>query len=93
MNSRATSTAVTITIAALFSALAFLTVFILRIPFIPAVGFLKYEAKDAVLALEALFEPRLEFRDTRCKDTFFLALDARRTCKFHLSSIPTVHVV
>ena len=44
----------TIALAALFSALAYLTVFILRIPFIPAVGFLKYEAKDAVLALEAL---------------------------------------
>ncbi len=48
------STTVTLTLAALFSALAFLTVFILRIPFVPAVGFLKYEAKDAVLALEAL---------------------------------------
>ena len=43
-----------IALAALFSALAYLTVFILRIPFVPAVGFLKYEAKDAVLALEAL---------------------------------------
>ncbi len=41
-------------LAAIFAALAFLTVFILRIPFVPAVGFLKYEAKDAVLALEAL---------------------------------------
>ncbi len=48
------STTVTLTLAALFSALAYLTVFILRIPFVPAVGFLKYEAKDAVLALEAL---------------------------------------
>ncbi len=41
-------------LAALFSALAFLTVYILRIPFVPAVGFLKYEAKDAVIALESL---------------------------------------
>lgn len=48
------STTVTLTLASLFSALAYLTVFILRIPFVPAVGFLKYEAKDAVLALEAL---------------------------------------
>lgn len=47
-------TTVTLTLAALFSALAYLTVFILRIPFVPAVSFLKYEAKDAVLALEAL---------------------------------------
>lgn len=47
-------TTVTLVLAALFSALAYLTVFILRIPFVPAVGFLKYEAKDAVLALEAL---------------------------------------
>ncbi len=51
-NSRKTT--VTLVLAALFSALAYLTVFILRIPFVPAVGFLKYEAKDAVLALEAL---------------------------------------
>lgn len=48
------STTVTLVLAALFAALAFMTVFILRIPFVPAVGFLKYEAKDAVLALEAL---------------------------------------
>lgn len=54
MQSKAKSTTVTLTLAALFSALAYLTVFILRVPFIPAVGFLKYEAKDAVLALEAL---------------------------------------
>ena len=53
-NKNSKQTTVTITLAALFSALAYLTVFILRIPFIPAVGFLKYEAKDAVLALEAL---------------------------------------
>ncbi len=43
-----------LTLAALFSALAYLTAFILRIPFVPAVGFLKYEAKDAIIALEAL---------------------------------------
>lgn len=53
-NKNTKQTIVTITLAALFSALAYLTVFILRIPFVPAVGFLKYEAKDAVLALEAL---------------------------------------
>ncbi len=41
-------------LAALFSALAYLTVYILRIPFVPAVGFLKYEAKDVVIALETL---------------------------------------
>ncbi len=54
MQTRSTSKIVTLVLAALFSALAYLTVFILRIPFVPAVGFLKYEAKDAVLALEAL---------------------------------------
>lgn len=43
-----------ITLAALFSALAYLTVFLFRIPFVPAVSFLKYEAKDCVIALEAL---------------------------------------
>lgn len=53
-NKSSKQTTVTITLAALFSALAYLTVFFFRIPFIPAVGFLKYEAKDAVLALEAL---------------------------------------
>ncbi|MBQ8623628.1 MAG: energy coupling factor transporter S component ThiW [Oscillospiraceae bacterium] len=40
-----------LTLAALFSAIAFLTVFLFRIP---VVLFLKYEAKDAVIALEAL---------------------------------------
>ena len=54
MQTKSTSKIVTLVLAALFSALAYLTVFILRIPFVPAVGFLKYEAKDAVLALEAL---------------------------------------
>lgn len=54
MQTKTTSKTVTLVLAALFSALAYLTVFILRIPFVPAVGFLKYEAKDAVLALEAL---------------------------------------
>lgn len=53
-NKNSRQTVVTIVLAALFSALAYLTVFIFRVPFIPAVGFLKYEAKDAVLALEAL---------------------------------------
>lgn len=54
MQTKSTSKTVTLVLAALFSALAYLTVFILRIPFVPVVGFLKYEAKDAVLALEAL---------------------------------------
>lgn len=54
MQRKTASTTVKLTLAALFSALAYLTVFVLRIPFVPAVGFLKYEAKDAVLALEAL---------------------------------------
>lgn len=54
MQRKTASTTVKLTLAALFSALAYLTVFILRIPFVPTVGFLKYEAKDAVLALEAL---------------------------------------
>ncbi len=54
MQTKTTSKTVTLVLTALFSALAYLTVFILRIPFVPAVGFLKYEAKDAVLALEAL---------------------------------------
>ena len=53
-NKGSRQTTVTIVLAALFSALAYLTVFIFRVPIIPAVGFLKYEAKDAVLALEAL---------------------------------------
>lgn len=43
-----------LTLAALFSALAYLTVFVFRIPFIPAVGWLKFEAKDCVIALESL---------------------------------------
>lgn len=43
-----------LTLAALFSALAYLTVFVFRIPFVPAVSFLKYEAKDCVIALETL---------------------------------------
>lgn len=40
-----------LTLAALFSALAFLAVFLFRIP---VVLFLKYEFKDAIIALEAL---------------------------------------
>ncbi len=40
-----------LTLAALFSAIAFLTVFLFRIP---VVLFLKYEAKDAIIALESL---------------------------------------
>lgn len=40
-----------LTLAALFSAIAFLTVFLFRIP---VVLFLKYEAKDVIIALEAL---------------------------------------
>lgn len=43
-----------LTLAALFSALAYLTVFVFRIPFIPAVSWLKFEAKDCVIALESL---------------------------------------
>lgn len=43
-----------LTLAALFSALAYLTVFVFRIPFIPTVGWLKFEAKDCVIALESL---------------------------------------
>lgn len=43
-----------LTLAALFSALAYLTVFVFRIPFIPAVGWLKFESKDCVIALESL---------------------------------------
>lgn len=54
MQSESFQQLVKLTLAALFAALAYLTVFILRIPFVPAVSFLKYEAKDAVLALEAL---------------------------------------
>lgn len=43
---------------ALFSAMAYLTVFLFRIPFVPAVDFLKYEAKDVVIALAGfLFGP------------------------------------
>lgn len=54
MQSKTTQQILRLVLAALFAALAYLTVFILRVPFVPAVGFLKYEAKDAVLALEAL---------------------------------------
>ncbi len=39
-------------LAALFSALAYIVTLVLRIPFVPSVSFLKYEAKDVVIALE-----------------------------------------
>lgn len=38
-----------IVLLAMFSAIAYLTVFLLRVPFIPAVDFLKYEAKDVII--------------------------------------------
>ncbi|MCD8006810.1 MAG: ECF transporter S component [Oscillospiraceae bacterium] len=39
-------------LAALFSALAYLVSLVFRIPFVPAVSFLKYDAKDVIIALE-----------------------------------------
>ena len=47
-------TTVTITLAALFSAIAFLVSLIFHLPIIPAVNFLKYDPMDAVLTIEAL---------------------------------------
>ncbi|MCD7890041.1 MAG: ECF transporter S component [Oscillospiraceae bacterium] len=45
-------------LAALFSALAYIVTLVLRIPFVPSVSFLKYEAKDVVIALEGfILEP------------------------------------
>lgn len=55
MQNRGKSTLVTLILAALFSALAYIVVFFIRIPlFIPTVSFLRYEPKDALIALEAL---------------------------------------
>ena len=55
MQNNSKMTIVTLTLAALFSALAYMVVFFIRIPlFIPSVSFLRYEPKDAVFALEAL---------------------------------------
>lgn len=45
---------VTITLAAIFSALAFLSSLIFHLPLIPAVSFLKYDPMDAILTIEAL---------------------------------------
>ena len=39
---------------AMLTALAYLTMLVLRVPLFPAAGFLKYEAKDVVLALAGL---------------------------------------
>ncbi len=47
-------TTVTLTLAAMFSALAFLSSLIFHIPLIPAVNFLKYDPMDAILTIEAL---------------------------------------
>ena len=54
MQTNTNKTTVTITLAALFSALAFLVSVLFHLPIIPAVSFLKYDPMDAVLTLEAL---------------------------------------
>lgn len=54
MQTNSKKTTVTVTLAALFSAMAFLVSLIFHLPIIPAVNFLKYDPMDAVLSLEAL---------------------------------------
>ena len=54
METKTKKTTVTLTLAALFSAIAFLVSLIFHLPIIPAVNFLKYDPMDAVLTLEAL---------------------------------------
>lgn len=45
-------------VLSMLAAIAYLTVFLIRIPFIPAVEFLKYEAKDVIIAISGfLFGP------------------------------------
>lgn len=39
-------------LAALFSAISYLTLFVLRVPLIPSISFVKYDVKDVVIALE-----------------------------------------
>lgn len=53
-NQTSRKTTVTITLAAIFSALAFLSSIIFHLPLIPSVSFLKYDPMDAILTIEAL---------------------------------------
>lgn len=54
MITKTRSTTTTLTLAALFSVLAYLIMFAFRTPLVPVISFVKYDAKDAVLALEAV---------------------------------------
>ena len=38
-------------VLSMLAAISYLTVFLIRIPFIPSVEFLKYEAKDVIIAI------------------------------------------
>lgn len=54
MKNETRSTTITLTLAAMFSVLAYIVMMIFKTPLLPSAPYLKYDAKDAVLGLEAV---------------------------------------